>query len=142
MVTIVTLPASLTVSRVLATYDQFLLAKATEAQIQTLQRQGFIVAEQPAAHMIRLRAVEFDTATDTVHAAPNNAHANYRLVQSDLNQLFQQSYTNGVRIHTNSWGNYLMVNILWNRKRSVKKLNFSLVGCRLARQKVQLLQRD
>lgn len=75
----------LTVSRVLVTYDQFLLAEATEAQIQTLQRQGFVVEEQAAAHMIRLRAVEFDTATDaphlTAHAAPNGAHANYWLVQ-------------------------------------------------------------
>lgn len=76
------------VSRVLATYDDFLLAEVTENQLLTLQNQGFIVEEQPQASQIRLRAVEFDTAeaaaqpaTRAALTATNGARGNYWLVQ-------------------------------------------------------------
>lgn len=56
-------------AKILASYSQAVLVEAEDAQIQTLQRQGYRLEVQEQATMIKLKAVQFDTSS-TAPATP------------------------------------------------------------------------
>lgn len=71
------------VTQVLASYSYGLLVEATEAQVATLEAQGYTVEPQPNATMINLRAVTFDTS----EGAPTRSLAFATAAQPDAGTL-------------------------------------------------------